>query len=107
MTTAKNVPIVCQLTDTALVARRQNILENLVPKIQEREELADGYAFSFPATEDMAQELLTLVLLERQCCPFFQIELIFTADNGATWLRLRGEEGAKNFIETELAAILS
>ena len=102
-----DLPIACQLTDAEMAARRQLVADNLLPKIQARDELADGYAFSFPATDEIAQELLTFVLLERQCCPFFQIELVFTAGKGATWLHLRGGEGAKRFIETELAEILA
>ncbi|MBK8904413.1 MAG: hypothetical protein IPM53_24760 [Anaerolineaceae bacterium] len=107
MTTANEIPVACQLTDAELAARRQRIVTGLVPHIQERRELADGYRFRFPATDAVAHELLAFVLLERQCCPFFEMELSFPVGKSAIWLGLRGGEGAKQFIETELAPILT
>ena len=107
MTPANETPIACQLTEAELAARRQRIVTGLVPHIRERRELADGYRFRFPATDAVAHELLAFVLLERQCCPFFEIDLSFLAGEDAIWLGLRGGEGAKQFIETELAPILT
>lgn len=107
MTATSSIPVACQLTDVALANRRQSVIETLVPHIQAREELDDGYGFCFLATNAIAQELLVFVLLERQCCPFFQMELVFVPGNEATWLRLRGGNAAKRFIETELAGMLA
>ena len=96
------IPIICELTDGELAARRQDIMGSIWSKVEGRQELADGYAFQFPNTDEVAQELLAFILLERQCCSFFQIELAFAPKNGPIWLHLRGEDGVKQFIETEL-----
>jgi hypothetical protein len=32
------------------------------------------------------------------CCPFFTFELTFEPDSGPIWLRVRGQEGVKEFI---------
>lgn len=96
------IPIACELTDEALSARRENILGDLWRRVEERKELADGYAFRFPVTDEVAQELLAFILVERQCCSFFQIELIFAAGKGPIWLHLRGGEGVKQFVAAEL-----
>lgn len=95
------IPIACELTESELAARRQHVLSGLWHKIEGQKELADGYAFRFPGTDDVAQELLAFALVERQCCSFFQIELAFTPGKGAIWLHLRGGEDVKQFIEAE------
>ncbi|GJM40965.1 MAG: hypothetical protein DHS20C20_12470 [Ardenticatenaceae bacterium] len=97
------IPIACDLTDKAFADRRQTILASLWQKMDERQELADGYAFRFPGTNEMAQEVVDFALAERQCCAFFQIEISFSPEKGSIWLRLRGGDGVKQFIETALA----
>ena len=98
------IPVACTLADVALVERRQGILSALWHKVEARQELADGYALRFPNADDIAQELLAFILGERQCCAFFQLELVFTPGNGPIWLNLRGGDGVKQFIEDELLA---
>jgi len=97
------IPIACKLSDSEMTTRRQNVLSDLWSKVEVRQELADGYAFRFPNTEDVARQLLDFILVERQCCAFFKIELVFSPENGPTWLHLRGGDGVKQFVETELA----
>lgn len=96
-----DIPIVCNLTGEEMAVYRQESM-SVLSQMTGRQELVDGYAFSFPNTDDVAQQLLAFILAERQCCPFFQIELAFTPEKGPTWLRLRGGDGVKRFVETEL-----
>ena len=96
------IPIACTLDDGELATRRQRILGGLWRKVEKHQELTDGYAFQFPNSDDIAQEILSFILIERQCCSFFQMELAFKPDNGPIWLHLRGADGVKKFIETEL-----
>lgn len=102
MTISLNIPIACTLNGEELAARRQRIFDGLFIKSKGQRELEDGYAFQFPNSDAVAQELLDFVLLERQCCAFFQIELAFSPEKGPIWLHLRGGDGVKRFIETEL-----
>jgi len=95
--------IACQMVGDDLPQRRQEMLTTIWPLVQERAELEDGYAFRFPGADKIARQLLDFIIVERQCCPFFQIELAFTPENGPTWLRLRGGEEVKRFLETEMA----
>ena len=97
-----DVPIACELTEEQLTSRRQNELGDLFSKVIERQELTDGYAFCFPSRDEVARKLLDYTLAERQCCAFFQIELVFMPSKGPIWLRLRGGNGVKQFIEAEL-----
>lgn len=100
-----DIPIVCNLADEKLASYRQESM-SVLSQVTASQELADGYAFRFPNTDTVAQHLLAFIITERQCCSFFQIELSFKPDNGPIWLCLRGGKGVKQFVETELAAML-
>lgn len=67
---------------------------------KEIRELEDGYAFRFPGEGDWASRLMSFIESERQCCGFFTFEIVFEPRNGPIWLRLRGSQEVKNFIES-------
>jgi hypothetical protein len=50
----------------------------------------------------MLDELTEFIKTERECCDFFVFNLSISGDKSEAWLELTGEEGAKNFIESEL-----
>lgn len=69
-------------------------------------ELPDGYEFEFPADKATWQLLADWALDERLCCPFLDIELRFTRENGPLWLRLAGRPGTKDFIKEDFGQLL-
>lgn len=71
-------------------------------QIQEITELRDGYALRFPPQSDLMLAVAEFITLERLCCPFLQFELVLEAEGNALWLRLRGREGVKAFVQMEL-----
>ena len=92
------MPIACNLTGTGQMEQRQKEIMGMLKAVQQVQELEDGYAFSFPASSQLASELLSFILSERECCPFFTFELIFEPAEGPIWLRLRGPDGVKDFV---------
>jgi hypothetical protein len=66
------------------------------------EELPDGFAFRFKASELWALRLAEFAALERLCCPFLTLEVVFEAADGGLRLRMGGEEGVKAFLVHEL-----
>ena len=66
-------------------------------------QLPDGYALRFPGEDMWATRLLTFIIGERACCPFFTFELVFEAGQGAIWLHLRGPAGTTEFVAELLA----
>jgi hypothetical protein len=64
-------------------------------------EMANGFAFRFQDGTVSLAELAEWVSAERKCCPFFDFEIEQQADDGPLWLKLRGKEGAKEFMRTE------
>jgi hypothetical protein len=41
--------------------------------------------------------------LERECCPFLEMQVRWDIENGPVWLDLKGAEGVKDFILDEFA----
>lgn len=97
--TAKDMEIACRLSEAEQSAREEELARDIFSNCQEVTELADGYAFRFAGDGEWAAKLVEFIALERKCCPFFTFELEFEPQEGPLWLRLRGPEGVKAFVE--------
>ncbi|HLA11811.1 MAG TPA: hypothetical protein VJ023_14590 [Pyrinomonadaceae bacterium] len=86
------------LTDAALQERRRDVLQKVRNAVIETRELEDGYSYQLPASEEWLAELVQLVNLERQCCPFLRLSITVEPDNGPFWLELTGAAGTKDFL---------
>jgi hypothetical protein len=95
----RSLPMVCTLGAREQLQRREELLSGLFTGIQRVEELADGFAICFPGDRQWAERLLEFVAFERECCPFMTFELAFEPEQGPIWLRLRGPDGVKKFIQ--------
>jgi hypothetical protein len=98
--TTQNLPIACTLTDEELADRQEEIDGNISGGVESVTELPDGYEFHFSSSEEWAEKLISFVKQERQCCRFLTFELIFQPDEGPISMRLRGPDGAKEFIKS-------
>lgn len=94
--------IACKLTTPELRERKETVLASLKSQVQEKRELADGYAFKFNGSDKTLDEITEFIKTERECCDFFTFNLSVAGDKGEMWLELKGAEGAKEFITTEM-----
>ncbi len=101
----KEIPLACSLPEQALVSRRDELNASIFRDYRQTQELTDGYAFQYPGSPEWITKLAEFVAFERQCCQFFTFELVFEPQQGPIWLRLRGDEGVKDFIKTELTKL--
>ena len=92
----------CKLTSAEMQKRRETVLESLRKQTLDKKELVNGYAFKFPGTDKMLDELTEFIKTERECCNFFTFNLSIGGDKNEIWLELTGAEGVKEFISTEL-----
>ncbi|MFL5734874.1 MAG: hypothetical protein ACJ78Q_17090 [Chloroflexia bacterium] len=100
------IPIACKLSGPELAAWGLDVT-GMLASAEDITELPNGYAFRYPATSEWAATLLSFIISERACCPFFTFELHFEQNEGPLWLRLQGPEGVREFIkEGMLAAII-
>lgn len=96
---AEDLAIACKLSEAEQAIREEELARDIFSNCQEVTALADGYAFRFAGDSEWAAKLVEFIALERKCCPFFTFELAFEPQEGPVWLRLRGPEGVKAFIE--------
>ena len=97
---AEEVALACLLTGGDLAARGE-VVRPLMASYQKLLELEDGYAFQFPGEAEWIQRVMTFVTEERECCPFFTIELHYEPNLGPIWLRLRGSAEIKAMLSDQ------
>lgn len=68
--------------------------------VQERRELADGYAFRF--APERLDGVMRFVANERLCCPFLEFVITVSPSGGPVWLRMTGPEGTRAFLAAEM-----
>jgi len=98
----KTKQLACKLTTPELRERKRTVIANLKKQILLTRELKNGFAYKFPSSDSIVDELATFVKTERACCDFFNFNLLISANKGEAWLKITGPLGAKDFIKTEL-----
>lgn len=101
---AKKTTLACSLNDTYHIEFRHTSIRELRTAAQEIRELPDGYALRLPGERSWFEKLAGFIAYERDCCRFLTFELVFEPDGGPIWLHIRGPEGVKEFIQSEVSA---
>lgn len=101
---AHDPPVACFLSERELAIRGEELARGLFARVEMVEELAEGYAYRFPAEEAWARRLLDFVAAERRYCPLFRHEIAFEPNQGPVRPRLVGSEAAKAFARERFAA---
>lgn len=83
--------------------RKSSIQRRLRADVQEILELHNGYAFRHSSESSVVLAAAEFVTLERICCPFFDFEMEVEHGGGPLWLRITGEEQAKQVLRAQLA----
>lgn len=100
-----DTPFVCNMN--ALSADERERYKEITRKLNENrqtvKELKDGYGFRFKAEAQLIQDAAEFIVYERLCCPFFDFELAVEQDTNWLWLRLKGQDGIKEFIRYEFS----
>jgi hypothetical protein len=91
-------PIACTLTETEMRERRRTILDAFHGAALDVTSLPLGYAYRFEPTSEVLTQLVRLVDLERQCCPFLTFRIIIEAANQPICLEITGPPEAKAVI---------
>jgi hypothetical protein len=104
VTQPEESPFACDMTTLDAQGRERHavVTRQLTDSIMEVKELSDGYALRFTPSQESILRVSEFIWREKLCCPFFSFELIVEKDGGPLWLKLRGREGVKAFIQAEL-----
>lgn len=97
---SRAAPIACNLD--ALTAPERERRAVLAARVRagalSRDETDDGYRLRLRSDASLLDDVLELIALERRCCPFLELGLVFAPGNGPVHLELRGGEGVKDFL---------
>ena len=96
----QEIPIACSLTDPELQERRKTVLQKIERYLIRVNELENGFSYRFPAEDSILQELVTVINLERKCCPFLNFNLTVEAQSEFVSLELTGRDGTKETIKS-------
>lgn len=91
----------CKLTSPELRKRKEEVIAKLKKQIIEKKDVVNGYRYKFKGTDEELDMLTTFIKSERQCCDFFNFKLDVYND-GFVWLEISGQDGVREFINTEL-----
>src|ERR1700755_688089 len=94
------IPIACTLTDKELQERRAKVLQKVAQSLIEVRELENGFDYRFPAEDAVLQDLITVINLERKCCPFLNFRLNVEAQNEFVSLEVTGGNGTKDMLKS-------
>lgn len=100
---AAEFPLACRMDALDVSERRRHasLFAELASRLAGIEELPDGFAFAFPPERSLFLQLADWMILERQCCPFLDFELVLENRTEPVTLRLTGRRGVKEFLRHE------
>jgi hypothetical protein len=93
-----DLPIACTLTDAEMRERRTTVLDAFRKAVLETTPVPLGYAFRLEPKSEVLTQLLHLVDLERQCCPFLTFKVIVAPGNQPFTLEITGPPEATPLI---------
>ena len=93
-----NGELVCSLLPKEKQERQKQIKEVLVPFLIKKETIPNGIIFYFKDEENLSNQLMEFIALEKTCCPFFKFDLSILPFQQGIALQVSGMPGVKEFI---------
>ena len=100
----RDLPIMCELTQDEITARRATLLPGLLAQAEERTALPDGFRWRFAASGEFLAAAAETMNTERHCCRFLRLVLTVEPGGGPMWLEITGPQGTVEFLETLIHA---
>ena len=94
------LPVACSLSAPELRAREAGLLASVAAQVEERVEIDEGLRLRFAISDALLRDVVELITLERQCCPFLRFALTVEPASGPLWLELSGPPGARALLAT-------
>jgi len=102
MENAEYKDAICCTLNPSQLEERKKVLQKLQPLILEKTEIEKGYLFRFDGNNETMDQIVAIIKLERQCCPFLTFDLIVEKEANPLYLKITGPEGTKDFLLLEL-----
>jgi hypothetical protein len=94
--------VACKLTSLGLQKYKTEVIALLKENILKREELINGYHYTFVGSDTILDQIITFIKTERQCCSFLTFNLTIEDDKSSIVLKITGPNGTKEFINREI-----
>ena len=98
-----DLTVVCSLDPAARAARKAGLLAELLRQAAARDDLPDGYRFTFPPSTERLALIAQAIDAERQCCRFLRFQLTVEPAGGAVTLELTGPQGTRDVLDDFLS----
>jgi hypothetical protein len=95
---APMLPVACSLSPPELRERRETALRTLRARAREVREIAGGWSIRFAAEDQLLDELMRFIQMERKCCSFLRFGLVVTPGEGPVWLEMTGPDGTEDLL---------
>lgn len=93
-------PLVCALVGQEKVNRKEALKKEIFSQMNDIEEIEFGYVFKFSDNERFLLKLIDYIIVEKECCPFFQYDFLIHPYNKGIELKVTGGRAAKLLITT-------
>jgi len=94
-----NEEIVCTLSESDLIERKEKLKSEIFSKAIKVEEVKFGYIFHFKDEAALLPKLTEFIISEQKCCKFFQYDLSIKPSNKGIALKISGPVLAKIMLE--------
>lgn len=94
-----DVPIACTLTAAELHSRSAQLLPGLAARAIGRAPVANGFRWTFAASEGLLGELARIIEAERRCSRFLRFAAAAEAAGGPIPLEVTGPPGTAQFLD--------
>jgi hypothetical protein len=93
-----DLAVVCTLSPETLKIRRENLLGDLLKRVDSHEPLPDGYRLRFAVSSEALTLIARTIDAERRCCQFLRFRMIVEPAGGPVVLDLTGPPGTREFV---------
>lgn len=104
-TPSEDTPIACDLSVLDDPRHHKQQFERLFEKREEVQKVDGGLAVRFPGATRFAEQALTFIRRERQCCPFLTFQIAIEPEERGVWLYMGGDEQVENYIASSFEQI--
>jgi hypothetical protein len=90
----------CNLSSVEQRRRQSELMKKFAPRLKDRKEINNGYAYIFSLQNTNVGELEELVKNEQECCPFLTFKIDSESHPNEIWLEVSGKKDVKEFLKT-------
>jgi hypothetical protein len=91
--------LLCKFIGVELAEKKELVKKEIFSQVKEVEETDDGYIFSFVYSGDLYLKTTDYIIVEKDCCPFFNFDFSIPTKSKNFTLKISGSSEAKEMIK--------